>query len=313
VEGLPNGVWLAELAGLPDAARIPAAVAAAVGARTEGDGERSVLATLAEYLQRKKLLIILDNCEYLAEGCAEFAASLLQRCPGVKFLVTSWQPLRSAAEAVFRLSPLTVPGVQPAGLEESVQSESVRLFVERALAAQPNFSLTNANALVIAQICRRLDGNALAIELAAGRARVLSVDQIAARLTDRFKLLTGGSRTAHPRQQSLRATMDWGYGLLSEEERILLRRLSIFQDEWTREAAAAVCGDVDGIRLEVGELLAALAAKSLVLVEGGPMSARYRLPEMVREYGWERLQDSGETSAVEHRHRDWAPGVASNA
>jgi predicted ATPase/class 3 adenylate cyclase len=312
-DGLQSGVWLAELAGVPDAAGIPLAVASAVGARVDGGGEPPLLTLLADYLQRKRLLIILDNCEYLAGDCAEFVAALFRRCPGVMFLATSWQPLDLEGESVFRLSPLTVPDPQAARLEELVHAESVRLFLERAVAAQPSFTLTEANALVVAQICRRLDGNALAIELAAGRSRVLSADQIAARLSDRFKLLTGGSRTAPPRQQSLRATMDWGYGLLSEEERILLHRLSIFQAGWTPEAAATVCAGTDGTRVDVAGILASLTAKSLVLVEAGSSSVHYRLSELVRQYGREKLQESGEASEVERRHRDWMNGVVSNA
>ncbi|HEY6103423.1 MAG TPA: adenylate/guanylate cyclase domain-containing protein [bacterium] len=310
---LQNGVWLAELAGVPDAARIPVAVASAVGARVEGAGERSPFTILADHLQRKRLLIILDNCEYLAEDCAAFVAALFRRCPGVVFLATSWRPLDLEGESVFRLSPLTVPDAQSTRLEELVQAESVRLFVERAVAAQSSFALTEANAPVVSQICRRLDGNALGIELAAGRAKVLSADQIAARLSDRFKLLTGGSRTAPPRQQSLRATMDWGYGLLSEEERILFHRLSIFQAGWTPEAAAAVCAGMNGTRLDVDRIIASLTAKSMVLVEDGSSPAQCRLPEMVRQYGREKLQESGEAPEVERRHRDWMNGVVSNA
>ena len=312
VEGLPNGVWLAELAGLPDAAGIPLAVAAAAGVRGGEDGGPS-RTSLSEHFQRKKLLLILDNCEYLVAGCAQFASLLLQSCPNVKILATSWQPLGLATEAVFRLSPLPLPDSEHTALEKVVQAESVRLFLERAVGSQPTLTLTNTNAAVVAQICRRLDGNPLAIELAAARARVLSLDQIASRISDRFKLLTGGSRTAPPRQQSLRATMDWGYGLLSESERILMRRLSIFQDGWTLEVAAAVCGDEDGTRIDVAELLISLKIKSLILPEGGRGPTRYRLPETVRQYGWEKLQESGEAPAVEHRHREWSLGVVPDA
>jgi len=317
MDGMSNGVWLAELAGLPDAARIPPAVASAAGVHGGGDGDsdggRALLAVLTEHFQRKKLLLILDNCEYLVAGCAQFAASLLQSCPNVKILATSWQPLGLAPEAVFRVSPLTLPDSEATALEELVQSESVRLFLERAMGSQPTFTLTDTNAPVVAQICRRLDGNPLAIELAAARARVLSPDQIAARISDRFKLLTGGSRTAPPRQQSLRATMDWGYGLLSEQERLLLQRLSVFQDGWTLEAAAAVCGELDGTGIDVADLLISLKTKSLILTEGGRGPIRYRLPQTVRQYGLEKLQESGEAPAVEHRYREWSLGVVSNA
>jgi len=316
VEGLPNGVWLAELAGLPDAAGIPAAVAAAAGVRGGGgdrDSERPLLTLLTEHFQRKQLLLILDNCEYLAGACAQFAASLLQSCPNVKILATSWQPLGLASEAVFRVSPLPLPDPEQTAVEEVVQSDAVRLFLERAVAAQPAFTLATGNAPIIAEICRRLDGNPLAIELAAARARVLSLEKIASRITDHFKLLTGGSRTAPPRQQSLRATMDWGYGLLSEPERILLRRLAVFPGDWTLEAAAAVCGEVDGTGIDVAEVLVSLKTKSLIVTEGGRPPLRYRLPETVRQYGWERLRESGEAPAVEHGHREWSLGAVSNA
>ena len=241
------------------------------------------------------------------------AVSILQACPNVKILSTSWQPLGLAPEVVFRVPPLTLPDVEEADADQVIQSESVRLFVERAIASQPTFTLTNANAPVITQICRRLDGNPLAIELAAARTKVLSPDQIASRIADRFKLTTGGSRTAPPRQQSLRASMDWGYGLLSEPERVFLRRLSIFEESWTLEAASAVCADVDGMGVDVAELLASLKTKSMILTESGRTPARYRLSETVRQYGWEKLQQSSEAPVLEQRHQDWSLTAASHA
>ena len=310
LEEMPNGVWLAELAGLPDAARIPAAIAAAAGVRADGNGGPS-LAELVEHFKRKKLLLILDNCEYLVAGCAQVAASLLQSCPNLKILATSWQPLGLPLETVFRVPPLTLPDPQATAVEELVQCESVRLFLERATGSQPTFTLTSTNAPAVAQICRRTDGNPLAIELAAARARVLSPEQITARLVDYFKLLAGGSRTAPPRQHSLRATMDWGYGLLSEPERTLLRRLSVFPDGWSLEAATAVCGDAS--TGDVAELVTCLKNKSLVVMEGGNAPLPYRLPAPVREYGREKLEEAGEGPTLEHRHRDWSLGVASNA
>jgi predicted ATPase/class 3 adenylate cyclase len=312
-ERFPNGVWLVELAGLPDASRIPVAVAAAAGVRVEGGTGRPMAIALAESFQRRRLLLILDNGEYLSEGCAEFAAIILERCPAVKILVTSWQPLGLATEAIFRLSPLAVPDAQTVSLDEVVRSESVRLFLERAVAAKPTFTMTEANARLAAHICRRLDGNPLAIELAAGRARVLSTDQLASRLADRFRLLTGGNRTAPPRQQALRAMMDWGYGLLSETERVLFRRLSVFQSRWTLAEAAAVCGDVGGAPIDVATTLASLSAKSLVRFEEESSPATYWLPETVRLYAREKLQDSREAPALEQQHREHSPGMISNA
>jgi predicted ATPase/class 3 adenylate cyclase len=310
VEGFPHGVWLAELAGLPDAARVPITVAAAAGVRINGEKE-SALPRLLEHFQRKKLLLILDNCEYHVVGCPEFIATLLHHCPTLKILATSWQPLGLAAEAVFRLSPLTLPTPESTAVDEVVQAESMRLFLERAMAAQPSFTLTNSNASVVAQLCRELEGNPLAIELAAARARVLSPEQIVARLADRFKLLAGGSRTAPPRQQSLRATMDWGYGLLSEPERILLRRLSVFGDAFTLEAATAVCAEVDGTKIDVAELLASLENKSFVVTQGDGL--RSYLPRAVGQYGWEKLQQSGEAPTLRHRYEMWSLNVVSHA
>ena len=311
VEAFPSGVWLAELAGLPDAARVPPAVAAAAGLRINGDSE-AVLPRLLDHFQRKKLLLILDNCEYHVVGCPEFTAALLGNCPNLKILATSWQPLGLAAEAVYRLSPLTLPAPDRTAVDELVKTDSMRLFLERALGSQPAFTLTDANAPAVAQVCRRLEGNPLAIELAAARARVLSPEQIAARLSDPFKLLAGGSRTAPPRQQSLRATMDWGYGLLSERERILLQRLSIFEESFTLEAAAAVCADVDGTSIDVAGLLSSLQSKSFVVNEDGG-AGRYHLPEAVRKYGLEQLLQSGEAPAVRHRYQNWALNVVSHA
>ncbi len=244
-----DGVWFVELAPLSDAASVPQALASALGLREEPG--RPLLNTLTDYLRPKKLLVILDNCEHLVTACAQLAQTLLQRCERLHILATSREAFGIPGETIFRVPSLSLPskgGLQPeTGDLASVlsQYEAVRLFIDRAVAVLPNFTVTNQNAPAVAQICQRLDGIPLAIELAAARVQMFSVEQIASRLDDRFRLLTGGSRTALPRQQTLRALIDWGYDLLSVDERVLLRRLSVFAGGWTLEAAEAVCGDKD--------------------------------------------------------------------
>ncbi|MCA1645524.1 MAG: tetratricopeptide repeat protein [Chloroflexi bacterium] len=236
----PDGIWLGELAALSDPALVPGAVASAVGIR-EIPG-CTVTESLVGYLRTTMLLLVLDNCEHVVSAAAELVDALLHNCPGVRILATSREPLGSAGETTWRVPSLAVPphsAVSELDLEHLTRYETVELFIDRALAALPGFVATSQNAAALAEICRRLDGIPLAIELAAARVRAFSVDQIAARLDDRFRLLTGGQRTAMPRQQTLRATVDWSYTLLSDPERALLRRLSVFAGGWTFEAAEA--------------------------------------------------------------------------
>jgi non-specific serine/threonine protein kinase len=272
----PDGVWLVELAALADPALVPQAVAGAVGVREEPD--RPLLATLTDALRAKRLLLVLDNCEHLLEACARLADALLRACPDVRVLATSREPLATPGETVWRVPPLAVPetGDSPP-VERLTQSEAVRLFVDRARAAQPGFRATPATAPAVAHICRRVDGLPLAIELAAARVRVLPVAQILARLEDRFRLLTGGSRTVLPRQQTLRASLEWSHGLLSEDERVLFRRLAVFAGGWTLTAAEAVGGGAGVAPEEVLDGLTGLVDKSLVVAEGPGDDARYRL------------------------------------
>ncbi len=242
LDAFANGVWLVELAPLADPALVPQTVATALGVR-EQQG-RPVQATLTDYLREKKLLLILDNCEHLVEACASLADALLHACPGLKILASSREALGIAGEAPYRVPSLAIPDPRHLPpLETLTQYEAVRLFIERATTALPAFTVTNDNAPALAQICHRLDGIPLALELAAARVKLLRVEQIAARLDDRFRLLTGGSRTALPRQQTLRALIDWSYDLLSEPERALLQRLAVFAGGWTLEAAEAVCSE----------------------------------------------------------------------
>ena len=304
LEAYPDGVWLVELAALADPALVPQTVASALGLFEQPS--RPLIQTLADFLKPRTLLLVLDNCEHLVEACAALADGLLRACPQLRIMATSREALGIAGETAWRLPSLSLPDPRHLPPTESLtQYEAVRLFIERALAAQPTFAVTNQNAPAVAQLCHRLDGIPLAIELAAARVKALTVEQIAARLDDRFRLLTGGSRTALPRQQTLRAAIDWSYALLSEPERVLLRRLSVFAGGWTLEAAEAVCSG-DGLEdFEVLDLLCQLVDKSLVLADEQDGEARYGLLETVRQYAQDRLLEAGEAEIVRERHRDW--------
>jgi non-specific serine/threonine protein kinase len=308
----PDGTWLVELAPLADPALLPQTIAAALGVR-EAPG-RSLADSLTEYLRAKTLLLVLDNCEHLVAAAAQLAEALLRTCPSLRILATSREALGIAGEATLRVPSLSLPPISDIGYRISdspedirypisdIESDAVRLFVDRAGLALPDFQLTDGNAPVIAQICRRLDGIPLAIELAAARVKGLTPEQISARLDDRFRLLTGGSRTALPRQQTLRALIDWSYRLLSEPERILLRRLSVFAGGWTLDAAEAVCAG-DGLeRAGILELLLQLVDKSLVQAEPKGEEERYRLLETLRQYAHEELLSREEAEQVRRRH-----------
>jgi non-specific serine/threonine protein kinase len=302
VDGYPDGARFVDLAPLADPALVPQAAAAAVGVREEPG--RPVLATLADALRRKRLLLVLDNCEHLLDASARLADALLRACPRVHLLATSREALGIGGETPWRVPSLRLPdpGHLPPVAALS-QCEAVRLFLERAVTVQPGFAVTNQNAPAVARLCWRLDGIPLALELAAARLRVLSVDQVLGRLEDGFRLLTGGSRTALPRQQTLQATVDWSYDLLEEQERQLLRRLAVFTGGWTLAAAEAV-GAGAGIAAEdVLDLLTRLVDTSLVEVDDRRAGApRYRLLETLRAYGRQRLAASGEAPAVHRRH-----------
>jgi predicted ATPase/DNA-binding SARP family transcriptional activator len=317
VEEYPDGVWWVELAALSDPALVCPTVAGVLGVREQPG--RLLEATLAAVLRPKHLLLLLDNCEHLAAVCARHVEALLRACPGLHFLVTSREALGIAGEVAWIVPSLSVPPhPSPAGERAShvVQYEAVRLFAERAATALPAFALTDQNAAAVAQICRRLDGIPLALELAAARVKVLSPEQITARLDDCFSLLTGGSRTALRRHQTLRATIDWSYDLLGEAERVLFRRLAVFAGGFTLEAAEAVCAGVgqNGIlSCQILDLLSRLVDKSLVGVEVRGQAARYRLLETVREYARERLRQAGEEDWARSRHLDFFLRLAEEA
>jgi predicted ATPase/DNA-binding SARP family transcriptional activator len=297
----PHGVWLAELAPVADPRLVPQAVAAVWDVREEQG--RPLQVTLADYLREKTLLLVPDNCEHIIDASSQLVGTLLQRCPGLRILATSREALGVAGEFVVRVPSLSLPPAGPASRETLQGSEAVRLFVSRAATALSGFELTDANAAAVAQVCRRLDGVALALELAAARIKALRVEQIAARLDDAFHLLTGGSRTVLPRQQTLRATMDWSHALLSDAERVCFRRLAVFAGGWTLAAAEAVCAGEGVQTSDVLDLLAQLGNKSLVVIDREPgQEARYRLLETIRQYAWEKLQEAGEEEASRTQH-----------
>jgi len=303
-EEFESGVGFVELASLSATELVAEGVARALGVHW-GAG-LSPAEALLDHLGPREMLLLLDNCEHLIEGCAGLADALLSSCPGLKILATSREALRVPGERAWLVPSLSLPdtreNVSPGQL---ARHESVRLFVERAEAAAPGFTLNDENASAVARVCQRLDGIPLAIELAAARAGVLSASQIASRLDDRFLLLTGGSRVALPRQRTLLATMDWGHELLSGKERASFRRLSVFAGGFTLEAAEDICTG-DGIeREEVLDLLGRLVDKSLVLVGLHGDVARYRMLETVGQYASEKLGESGERESVGSRHADF--------
>jgi non-specific serine/threonine protein kinase len=311
----PDGAWFVDLAGLSDPALVPQAAATALGVRDEPD--RPILESLTAHAATRELLIVLDNCEHLLAACSALSSALLAAAPGCRLLATSREALNAAGEARWPIPSLSAPsGDRTAAWtpDGALQFESVRLFVERAAAAQASFALTDRNADAVADICRELEGIPLAIELAAARVNVLPVAQILVRLRDRFRLLTGGSRDASARQQTLRATVDWSYELLTPEERALFNRLSVFAGGLSLEAAEAVCagGEID--ELQVLDLLSHLADKSLVVPEeGAGGAARYRLLDTLRQYGRERLLASGGEADARGRHAAYYLSFAESA
>jgi predicted ATPase/DNA-binding SARP family transcriptional activator len=315
----PEGLWFVDLAPLADSALVPKTVAAALGLVEEPG--RPILTLLIDGIRARHGLLILDNCEHLINASADLTDTLLRACPNLSILASSREALGVSGETVFQVPSLAVPDLrQPLSVEALSDYESVSLFVDRALTAFPNFALTPQNAEAVAQICFRLDGIPLAIELAAARVKLLSPEQIADRLSDRFRLLTGGSRTVLPRQQTLRATMDWSYNLLSPTEHIVLRRLSVFVGGWLLDSAEAVVADSlpssESITAEdVLDLLTQLVNKSLVIAEQCPDEVRYRLLETIRQYAREKLLDATEVEVevVRARHLDYFTALAERA
>jgi predicted ATPase/class 3 adenylate cyclase len=298
-----DGAWVVEFASLSDPDLVQQMAATATDVREQPG--RPILSTLIDYLRPKDLLLLLDNCEHLLSACATLADALLRACPNLRMLATSREGLGISGELTYRVPSLSVPDLRALpSTDRLIDHEAVRLFVERARFALPTFAITEQNGRTVAQICSRLDGIPLAIELAAARMKSMSVERIAERLTNRFRLLTGGSRTALRRHQTLRNAIDWSYDLLSDSERVALRRLAVFAGGFTLEAAEAVCGE-DGVEEgDVLGLVTSLVDKSLVMIDQDGRE-RYRLLEMIREYALDKLVESGESEEVRRRHRDF--------
>jgi predicted ATPase/DNA-binding CsgD family transcriptional regulator/Tfp pilus assembly protein PilF len=303
-DDFPDGVWLAEFAATSDPALAARQVANVLGISEEPG--RPAAATLGDALRARQLLLILDTCEHIVDAVADLVHDLITNCPGLRVVATSREPLRVRGETVWRVQPLslsarTLPPPESADADGGAD-EAVRLFADRAAAVRSGFALTEDNWAHVVQICRTLDGVPLAIELAAARIRALSVEQIAARLDDRFRLLASGDRTAPPRQQTLQAAVDWSFELLTPDEQTLLRRLSVFAG-WSLDMAEQVCADEQVPESRVLDLLAALIDKSLVALEDELAGdARYRLLDTIRQYAADRLAASAEEATIRERH-----------
>lgn len=299
VDDFANGVWLIELAELNDPFLLTQSFLDCFGIKEEQD--KTPEQTLTDFLKHKEILIILDNCEHLIRACAVLAERLLLQCPRLKIITTSREALNCAGEQIYRIPALTLPHPRSKDTPDQLtQYESVRLFIERALAVNPEFKVTNENAPALAEVCSRLDGIPLAIELAAARTKVLSVEKIHKRLNDRFGLLKGGTRTALPRQQTLRALFDWSYELLTEKEKILWSRLSVFSCGLTLEAAEAICSDETIRKNCIIDLLTGLSEKSIIIFDES--KERYRLLESIKQYGREKLKNKNE---IFSKHLDY--------
>ncbi|HKU69032.1 MAG TPA: adenylate/guanylate cyclase domain-containing protein [Candidatus Baltobacteraceae bacterium] len=301
LDGSGDGVWLVELAPVSDPDFVVNAIAQVLNVQEQPD--RSLLDTLVAYLKRKRLLLVLDNCEHVMAPVRTVVSALLSTCGDVHMLATSREPLNVSGEATYRMPSLAVPDTaELLRAEEASRFGAVQLFVERALLSNNRFGLTEENAPHVAEICRRLDGIPLAIELAAARVKVLSPQQLAQKLDERFRVLTGGDRSALPRQQTMRALIDWSYDLLSNDERALFRKLAIFAGGFTLETAAAVCSDGELDEIVVLDLLSSLVDKSLVQAEDAGSATHYRLLESTQQYAREKLREAGEEATVAKAH-----------
>jgi predicted ATPase/class 3 adenylate cyclase/Tfp pilus assembly protein PilF len=312
LERFPDGVWLVELAAVAEPALVPQSVAQVLGLKEEPG--TPIERALAAHLRDKRLLLVIDNCEHLLDACARLVDTLLKQCPDVRILASSREALGIGGEQAYRVPSLSLPDPRQRHTAVSVVAfEAVQLFVDRALLARADFAVDDRNAGAIASICSRLDGIPLALELAAARVRSLSAEAIDGKLNERFRLLTGGSRTALPRQQTLRSLIDWSYDLLNEPARRLLQRLSVFAGGWTLEAAERVCAG-DGLDGDaILDLVISLAEKSLAAADTGDGAPRYRMLETVRQYARERLHEAGDGEPLRRRHRDYFLELAEDA
>ena len=313
VETYPDGVWLVELAPLSEEVLVPKAVAEAL--EVPERPSEPLADTLAEVLESKELFLIVDNCEHLLEAVARLVDGLLDSCPHLRILATSREAIGVEGEIRWDVPPLSVPEPKGKPTTQGLEGyESVRLFVERARRHDPSFSLSPHSAFAVAEICRMLEGIPLAIELAAARVGTLSAEQISGRLTESLKLLTGGTRTQMPKQRTLRGALDWSYELLSEDEKRLFGRLSVFAGGWTLEAAEAVGAGEDVQEEDILDLLSGLVEKSLVVAKGFDEGrVRYRLLEPVRQYALEKLEEGSEGEEVRRRHAHFFLALAEAA
>jgi predicted ATPase/Tfp pilus assembly protein PilF len=313
LDGSGDGVWLVELAAVTNEDGVAPAICQALGIAAQPG--RPALDTLLDALALQDVLIVLDNCEHLIGACAKTADAIVRRCPRVHLVATSREPLGIGGETIYRVPPLSLPGTGDSASSAARSSDAVALFVDRARVQGTGLSVDEATAPLVVSICRRLDGLPLAIELAAARLRSLSLRGLADRLDQRFRLLTGGSRTAPARQQTLQATVDWSYSLLHGAEQSLLRRLSVFAEGFDLDAAEAVCGFGDIEALDVTGLLGSLVDKSLVVAEPMGQALRYRLLETIRQFAAERLAESGgdQAAAVAAAHGAHYLSVAETA
>jgi predicted ATPase/DNA-binding SARP family transcriptional activator len=313
IDFFPEGVWLVELAAFTESDILPDHIASVFGVSAqEAKGGLGVTDILVDYLKQRKLLLVLDNCEHLIEACAWFVDAIIKGCAHVTVLATSREAFGISGEQIYQVLPLAVPP-DDAQLQNLDEYPSIQLFCMRAASSRPRFSVTAENIDVLSDICRQLDGIPLAIELAAARVKVLSLNQIAARLLDRFQLLTGGPRTALPQHRTLQATMEWSYHFLSELERSMFRRLPVFSGGWTLEAAEEVVSFGDLTKQHMLDLHTQLVDKSLVSVERRSSFVRYGMLETVRQYGMIKLLEEGEIDEVWRRHASYFVGLAEQA
>lgn len=304
VDEFENGVWFVELASVTGRDLITEEISAAINFKPDAQGEH--FSDLLKFLKNKKLLIILDNCEHVINDCAFITEEILLKCPGVKILLSSRQVLNLTGEKIYKVPALLLPDSDFNYSAENVrQFESVRLFEDRARQVIPGYSITDDNAKTIAGICRRLDGIPLAIELAAARLKVIGAENILSKLNDRFSLLKSGSRTALPRQKTLRALIDWSYDLLDEKEKLLFQRLTVFSRGWNIDSAEDICSDENVSRYDIIELLSNLVDKSIISVNYNVPKIRYTMLETILEYGKEKLVSSGSESTFIRKHFDY--------
>ena len=311
LDGSADGVWFVDLAPLGDSSLVPGTVASTLGVRESQ--KEPVFETLLRHLKTRRMLIVLDNSEHVIDEVARLAADILRNCPQIHLLATSREALNVSGEHVVRLPPLDLPLEVRVTAAHVLAHGATALFAESASLVDARFVVTDENAPLVAEICRRLDGIPLAIELAAARVNVLSIAELARRLDERFRLLTGGSRTALPRQKTLHALIDWSYDLLSDQEKAVFRRLSAFAGGWTLEAAEAVCSGDPVDAPDILDLLSSLVAKSLVVPDVQKVGARYRLLESLRAYSAEKLHAEGERDAIARRHAAWIAAFAETA